>query len=124
MIRFTLTYEEQPPVIPDFKVTAILDPKRIQTAGWIWKDSKGKNITIRGLKSFPADKKINDLAVQRLEFLLKDKEVHLKDPEKLPDKPDEVICDVYLEGINITTYFPDFKKSSFKSKIYSLFFGF
>ena len=67
-----------------FKVIDIISFNTIKTQGWVFKEVRGSKVQVRGIDLDNRNKsndEISDLLKNRLETLLKDKEVVLKSAE-------------------------------------------
>lgn len=98
----------------EFKIKAILDNNNIQvTPNWTWRDRKGKEIRVRGLFAKKIESFGNFKINEKLQKLLLDKYIVMKNPEPiftLDGKIAEfILCDIYLNGVNVINYFPEIK---------------
>ncbi len=94
------------------KVTEILSGNTIRlSSSWEWGGSKGNTIIIDGYdlnkSSFP-EGVAEPFAKQRLISILQGKEISLHTPASLVNGI--LKCRVFLDGVDITQYFPEFQK--------------
>jgi len=90
-----------------FKVTEIIDGNTFRISpGWKWNDKKGNTIRPMGYdtpeKGSPGYQKTKE----KLEQLLLDKEVELKNPIKL--SYNRLLCDVFIDNHNLKDFFPEY----------------
>lgn len=103
----------KPTAMSEFKVKEIVSGNVIKTVpNWKWINRDG--IEFAGDEVHVAGYKINsdnaDVAKNRLETLLTENYVVLSSPKVVyPDRRDVVECVVQLNGVDISTYFPEFK---------------
>jgi hypothetical protein len=92
-----------------FNVTDIIDGNIIAVAGWQWNGYEGKKVKIAGYNIKGSE--TNSFAKSKLQILLKDKQVELKNvvgAEKgIAEKDDIITCSVFLNDIDISQYFPE-----------------
>ena len=84
-----------------FKVKSVVDGETIKVEPrWKWNNEIGDTIKI-------GDQiKINsDYLLKRLITILNDREIELKNPSKV--EGDILYCYIFLDGVNIKTYFPE-----------------
>lgn len=92
-----------------FTVTHIINGNTIKVQpGWTWNNVNGDLVQIKGYNVSPA---YTTLAIHRLNTLLINKQVELKNAvsTNLTINGNEVVCSVYLNGIDISQYFPELK---------------
>jgi hypothetical protein len=91
----------------NFKVIQIVDANTIKVEQrWFFRGVYGNLIKINStIKDF----KIPDADIfkKRLEYLLLNQSVDLRDPTEIVDN--KLSCLVFLNGVDISTYFPDIK---------------
>lgn len=92
-----------------FKVTNIIDGNTITVDGWKWNNYTGKSVKIVGYNVNGENQ--NTFAKSKLEILLKEKSIELKNVQKaefsIPPGNDTIYCEVFLNDINIAQYFPE-----------------
>lgn len=98
-----------------FSVTNIINGNTIAVSGWTWKgEYSGTKVIISGYDIKNGD--YDPIAKNKLEILLRDKQVELKNvikAEKSNTSGDDTIyCSVYLNDIDISQYFPELKTSA------------
>lgn len=96
-----------------WKVEKIIDGNSIEVSpGWKLKDKSGNRIRINGYKLemdlMPAEF-AQSLAKDRLKTLIDGKEVQLNMEVEVNDSG-ELVCSVYLDGIDISKYFLEFRR--------------
>lgn len=94
-----------------FKVENIIDGVTLQVEGWKGGESyQGKLVKIQG---YDVPSNYQEYVKQKLIDLLKDKSVELKNVLKYEkgsgEKNDVVFCRVFLDEIDISTYFSELK---------------
>ncbi len=91
-----------------FKVTRVVDPGTfVVSPTWEWQGDKGKYIRITGYICPGCENPIYESALKRLKNLIKGKNVELRHAYRIDSN--RLVCDVYLNGINIADFFPEFK---------------
>jgi hypothetical protein len=95
-----------------FKVNKIIDGRTIQVSGWKVGDSyKGSLVNIQGYEI--NDPKYEPYVINKLKNLLEGKSVELKNVltyEKGETEGNDIVfCRVYLDEIDIATYFSELK---------------
>ncbi len=91
-----------------FKVTDIVDPGTfIVSPSWNWQGDVGQRIRVTGYNCPGCDSPIYKSALRRLKNLIKGKHVELRHAYRV--EKERLVCDVYLNGINLADYFPEFK---------------
>jgi len=94
-----------------FKVRDIIDGKTIKVAGWKGGDSYRGNLV--QIKGYDIPKNYGDYVKIKLTSLLSDKSVELKNVDKYikgdGEGNDIVYCHVFLDEIDISTYFSELK---------------
>ena len=95
-----------------WSILNIINGNTIQVKpAWTWNNVTGDKVRINGYtiysQSLPAQA-ADDIAKGRLNTLLAGKSFILSNPTHIEN--DTIYCDIYLNGINIVNYFPDFKK--------------
>lgn len=96
-----------------FKVINIIDANTIQVEpNWNWRTSTGRLVQIVGYKV--SDAQYSSFVISRLNTLIKGKQIALKNPINVIERPGENIlfCSVYLNDVDITQYFPEFKQQA------------
>jgi hypothetical protein len=92
-----------------FTVIDIIDGNTIKVTGWEWGKYAGTKVKIHGYNIKGNDH--NSFAKSKLQILLKDKQVELKNvvsAEKGAGEKDDIItCSVFLNDIDISQYFPE-----------------
>lgn len=96
-----------------FKVIRIIDGDTIETNGWkLGEEYFGRKVKISGFEF--ANKKLKDFAKSKLEILLKNESIELRNPvnpQKFGEKDDLITASVYLNDIDILQYFPELKET-------------
>lgn len=91
-----------------FKVTEIINGNTVEVGGWTWGELKGKKVKIRG---YEVDSNSDIFAKNKLEVLLKNKEIELRSPVSLIADSKEgdptIMCTVVLNEIDVSQYFPE-----------------
>src|ERR1700759_837505 len=95
-----------------FKVTEILSANTIRvTPRWSWENNKysGDQITIKNFSV--TNGQLSDFIKTKLSNLLMNRDVELKNPTspKMNNGNDEITVSVYLNGVDISIYFPELK---------------
>lgn len=97
-----------------FKVTKILTPNTLEIASrWAWNEYAGNTVKIKGFNI--SDTQTGAFIINKLSSLLLNKEVELKNPSnpvKNTNNNDEVTVSVYLNGVDISVYFPELKATA------------
>ena len=101
----------------EFKVIEVVDGETIKTLPtWNWKNRDGKQLSgetvkVRGYNIDSKDKSAIALAKARLENLLLNKYISLKNPVELPGDKRQIECMIFLNDVDISTYFPEYQNS-------------
>lgn len=91
-----------------FTVTEIIDGDTFKISpGWKWNNKKGDTIRPIGYDTPEQNESGYQEAKEKLEQLLLNKEIELKNPVKL--SYDRILCDVFVDGKNLAEFFPDYK---------------
>lgn len=91
-----------------FKVTKIIDGSTIEVApAWKWDNKSGNSVKITG---FIVTDRLKQLVLLKLNTLLSGQSVDLMNPSDV--SPGLITCSVYLNGVDILQYFPEFKVTS------------
>lgn len=111
-IRLVLTTIKNRVYMNIWKVSGILAGNRISVVpDWAWNEKSGHEIVILGytvsVDNLP-DNFAEQLAVNRLNKILLNKDITLKNPREV-DADNNLHCEVYLDDVNICKYFADFK---------------
>ncbi len=93
-------------------VKEIIDGKKLKVAPtWTWGGSTGDTVVINGYslssQSLPPTV-VQSVAIERLKGLLLNQTIILSSPTKV--EGGIIYCDVLLNSVNISSYFPDFHK--------------
>lgn len=88
-----------------FRVTSVIDSNTIKVDGWNWNNKEGNLVKIRGYKP-PVGQ--GQYLKNRLSSLVLNNHVELVNARFVYDKDDIIICDVYLNGVNVAQYFPEY----------------
>ena len=98
-----------------FRIQTIIDGNTIRIVPiWNWNGRQGDSVTIKGYGANPSlapDMKafVNNVLRQRLTSLLPTGTViQLKNPTGI-DAHGRLICDVLLNGVSVSNYFPEYK---------------
>lgn len=94
-----------------FKVTDIISASSIRVLPrWSWEDYAGDIINIKGFANIISSN-TGEFIKKKLETLLLNKEVELKNPSNpvRNNGNDEITVSVYLNGVDISIYFPELK---------------
>lgn len=99
-----------------FKVIDIIDGETIKLASnFKWNSPHGRimvgnTVKINGYNLPPKDTFAYNYVKEKLELLLKNKMVVLKNPILFKGLEGEsIICDVFIDNINVVSYFPEYK---------------
>lgn len=91
-----------------FKVVEIIDGDTFKVSpAWKWKNKKGNKIRPTGYNTPEQNKPGYQAAKEKLMNLILDKDVELKNAIKLTY--DRLLCDVYIEGKNVASFFPEYQ---------------
>lgn len=100
----------------EFKVIEVIDGETIKTLPtWNWKNRDGKQLSgetvkIRGYNIGNKNKTLTGLAKTRLENLLLNKYISLRNPVELPSGDlRQIECMIFLNDVDISTYFPEYQ---------------
>jgi hypothetical protein len=89
-----------------FKVTDIIDGNTIKVSpGWKWKEVLGDTVKVFGYRQ-PTTEEL-EFTKSKLITLIDDKIVELKNPKEINGPT--ITCSVFLNGIDISQYFPELK---------------
>lgn len=105
-----------------FIVTEIISGDEIIVEpNWLWEGFQGKKVIVFGYKTPKHHMPGYEFAINKLKEILQGKQVELKDPQFFPNSfgYDKLVCRVYLNGVDIANYFPEFKSNSFDLKKYT-----
>jgi endonuclease YncB( thermonuclease family) len=92
----------------EFKVTAIVDGDTFDVnPGWRWNGQSGTRIRPAGYDAPEMSTLAGQPAKNKLTSLLQDQMVGLGDAYRV-DRG-RLVCEVYLNGKNLTAYFPQFR---------------
>lgn len=95
----------------EFQVQNIVDYNKIETEGWQLEQGEntieGNTVIIRGMPNIENDVFAKERVINRLKITLSGKKVGLQSGEVLDNG--EILCDVFIQGINVSNYFSDFK---------------
>ena len=76
---------------------------------WLWQGKQGNKVIVFGYTTPEPNMVGYDFAKKKLEALLKDKQIELRNPTFYPNLGyDVLICSIYLDGVDIANYFPEF----------------
>jgi len=92
-----------------FTVTQIINGITFRVIpGWKWNNYEGSLVVIKGIQTDPS---YNLLITHRLNNLLINRPIELKNATKIINLPEgtAIHCSVYLNEIDITQYFPEVK---------------
>lgn len=93
-----------------FKLEEIIDGHTLRVSpSWRLGDDTGNMVRIFGYKTPSAGQ--NDLAMSKLKILLTEALFELKDAREARSLEGQkmVVCSVYLNGVDIIQYFPEFR---------------
>lgn len=91
-----------------FTVTEIIDGDTFKVSpGWKWNNEKENTIRPTGYNTPKKGEPQYQEMKEKLQQLLLDKEIELKNPIKL--SYNRLLCDVYINGKNFSELFPDYK---------------
>lgn len=98
-----------------FRIVKVIDGETIQVKpNWEWTTPNGKRLVGDTLKisgyTIQSDKHKN-YAINKLLMLLADKELVLKNPKILSNNDTEIACSVFVNDIDVSYYFPEYKQS-------------
>lgn len=97
-------------IINEFFVKEIIGVNKIKIKGsWTYRHSDGNEVIVRGVPSLTDQDHMYKEAKDRLSYLLLDQYILLKEAEFTDDSKKIIICDVLLNNVNISKYFPDFE---------------
>lgn len=98
-----------------FKFEKVIDGQRIEVSPkWSINTDEntkitGNELTIIGYK-IPENSDIHsNYAISKLNILLKNKELILKNPKILSTDPAKIACSVFVDNIDVSNYFPEYK---------------
>ncbi len=98
-----------------FKVNEIINGGEFTvTPNWVWERKMGNKVSVLGFRP-PTHKQEYgyNFAKNKLELLLNGKNVALCKPTFIDKYGEDVLfCYVYLDDINISNYFPEFKSKN------------
>lgn len=90
-----------------FNVHSITTGNTFEVDGWTLGNYSGTTVTARGIVlPSPVETGVSQFAKNKLSGLIEKKFVELKNAEMVTST--HIKCDVYLDGVNIATYFPEF----------------
>ena len=95
----------KPIIMAEFTIHNITSFNRIETDTWNWREKSGVKVLIRGLEYVEPATQKHAMYKTVLEGLTKGNRVELKNAEFSNDEQDEIKCDVFLRGVNISSYF-------------------
>lgn len=91
-----------------FKVTEVIDGDTFKVSpGWKWKDEEGDTVRANGYDAPEKDQPGYQKAKEKLEKLILDKNVELKNPIKVTYG--RLLCDVYIGEKNVAIFFSEFQ---------------
>jgi hypothetical protein len=94
-----------------FRVTEIINANTIKISPrWAWEGYAGEFIKIKNFNTTSVD--VSNFIKTKLSNLLLNKEVELKNPTnatKGANNNDEITVNVYLNGVDISVYFPEMR---------------
>jgi hypothetical protein len=91
-----------------FKVTEILDPGTIVVSPtWKWQEDVGMSIRPTGYVCPNCPSPAYESAMKRLKNLIYGKSIELRKAYRVDQG--KLVCDVFINGINLSDFFPDFK---------------
>jgi endonuclease YncB( thermonuclease family) len=91
-----------------FKVLEIIDGDTIKVSPkWIFEGQEGDIVKIFGYTTPPEILQAN--ATLKLRNLLLNKSVELKDARKFTPESAALLCMVFLNGVSVAKYFPEFQ---------------
>ena len=91
-----------------FNVVEIIDGDTIRVSPkWTWNGREGDTVKILGYTT-PVETR-QAIAIERLNNLLKNKHVELRNAQNFVSPQSSAIaCRVYLNGVDVSKYFPEF----------------
>ena len=91
-----------------FKVESIIDGDTIRVSPkWNFNNKKGDIVKVLG---YTTPTEIHQsYATSKLKKLLSGQSIDLKNPRQFTADSDALLCSVFLNGVDIATYFPEFK---------------
>ena len=90
-----------------FKVTDIIDGNTIEVSPqWKWNDKIGNVVKVLGYPT--PDEQTTPFVKNKLSTLILNKDIDLKNPTTI-NINNQILAYVYLNGINIASYFPELK---------------
>lgn len=97
-----------------FEVTSVESGDHIIVSPkWVWQGYSGNRVVVFGYTT-PAFGMANyEFAKKKLSALIAGREIELKDPKFFQKfGTNTLVCRVYLDGVDIANYFPEFKSPS------------
>jgi endonuclease YncB( thermonuclease family) len=89
-------------------VTEVIDGDTFDVnPGWKWNDSEGNRVRPTGYDAPEINSQEGIKAKQKLEKLIKGKEVELKNAKTIDRS--RLVCDVHYQGKNLADYSPEYK---------------
>lgn len=97
-----------------FTVKEIISGDQIEvTPGWLWEGHTGTKVVVLGYSTPRPNMPGYEFAKKKLEALILNKEIELKNPRFYPELfGEKLVCRVYLNRVDIANFFPEFKSSS------------
>jgi hypothetical protein len=93
----------------EFNVISIIDANTIKVSpSWKWREKTGNLVKINLSIDNTSIPEI-EVFKSRLKDLLQDKFIELKNPTHIDEPEEKIYCYVFLNGVNISKYFPDIK---------------
>lgn len=94
-----------------FEVIDIIDGGTFKVKPkWKWNEKEGDSVKAKGYNSPIQGEAANIFATNKLKSLILNQLVELKTPAIIDDEG-KVYCDVFLNGVNIAKYFPEYHPS-------------
>lgn len=91
-----------------FEVKSIIDGDTIRVhPHWVFGERTGDIVKIKGYRT-PSEYE-QQYAIKKLTSSILKKSIELKEAQNYFSDSEAILCSVYLNGININTYFPEFK---------------
>lgn len=91
-----------------FRVSEVIDGDTFKVSpNWKWNDKEGNIVRANGYDTPEKGQQGYQTAKEKLEKLILDKDVELKNPVKITYE--RLLCDVYVDGKNLASFFPEYK---------------
>jgi endonuclease YncB( thermonuclease family) len=94
-----------------FTVTSIIDGDTIEVSPkWNFEGRSGKIVKISGYTT--PHEQDQGRVTNRLRKLIYNQQIELRNARKFTQDSDALLCNVYLNGIDIAQYFPEYRSSN------------